>query len=247
MSLCKDCVKGVTHEGTPEGKIETIGGIECYVATPTADYPKDKVVLFLSDAFGLSLVNNKLLADDFARNGFKTIAPDYLHGDPVPADAMIGVNFDFKNWLVTHGAADTRPPLDKVIAALQADGVKSFGAVGYCMGGRYVFDLAFDGVISAAATAHPSLLQAPADLEKYVATATAPLLINSCTTDSQFPLEAQAQADNIFAGFAPGYKREYFEGCTHGFAVRGDLSDPKVKAGKEGAFAATVQWMVKYL
>ena len=57
-----------------------------------------------------------------------------------------------------------------------------------------------------------------------------------------FPLEAAAQADKIFSDFGPGYKREYFEGCHHGFAVRGDLSDPKVKAGKEGAFKATVQW-----
>ncbi|KAJ6568382.1 dienelactone hydrolase endo-1,3,1,4-beta-D-glucanase [Mycena vulgaris] len=247
MSFCKDCVKGVTHDGTPEGKIETIGGIECYVATPTVDYPKDKVLLFLTDVFGLDLVNNKLLTDDFARNGFKTILPDYLHGDPIPVAAMEAGNFDIGKWFGTHGTTDTRPLLDKVIAALKADGVTSFGAVGYCFGGRYVFDLAFDGVISSAAVAHPSLLQVPADLEKYVSIAKAPLLINSCTVDGQFPPEAQATADKVFAGFAPGYKREYFEGCTHGFAVRGDLSDPKVKAGKEGAFAATVEWMIKYL
>ncbi|KAJ7483300.1 dienelactone hydrolase endo-1,3,1,4-beta-D-glucanase [Mycena latifolia] len=247
MSFCKDCVKGVTHEGTPEGKIETIGGVECYVATPTVDYPKDKVLLFLTDAFGLPLVNNQLLVDDFARNGFKTILPDYMYGDPVPADAMLGGDFDIGKWIAKHSRVETRPLLDKVIAALKADGVTTFGAVGYCFGGRYVFDLAFDGIITAAATAHPSLLQVPADLEKYVETSKVPLLINSCTTDSQFPLEAQAQADKIFAGFAPGYKREYFDGCTHGFAVRGDLSDPKVKAGKEGAFTATVEWMIKYL
>ncbi|KAJ7124351.1 hypothetical protein C8R44DRAFT_734851 [Mycena epipterygia] len=65
-----------------------------------------------------------------------------------------------------------------------------------------------------------SLIQVPADLEKYVATAKAPLLINSCEVDPQFPTEKQAAADKIFAGFAPGYKRLYFEGCTHGFAVR---------------------------
>jgi hypothetical protein len=29
-----------------------IGGIECYVATPTVDYPKDKVLLFLTDVYG---------------------------------------------------------------------------------------------------------------------------------------------------------------------------------------------------
>ncbi|KAJ7810459.1 dienelactone hydrolase endo-1,3,1,4-beta-D-glucanase [Mycena olivaceomarginata] len=243
MSFCKDCIKGVTHEGTPEGKTETIGGIESYVATPTVDYPKDKVVLVLTDVFGLSLVNNKLLTDDYARNGFKAIAPDLFNGDPVPADAFNpGVTFDIGQWFGKgHDQAHTRPIIDKVIAALKADGVTTFAAVGYCFGGRYVFDLAFDNITKASAVAHPSLLQVPADLE------VTPLLINSCTVDTQFPLEASAKADEIFAGFAPGYKREYFEGCTHGFAVRGDLSDPKVKAGKEGAFKATVDWFIKYV
>jgi len=249
MSFCKDCLKGVTHEGTPEGKIETIGGIECYVATPTVDYPKDKAVLLLTDVFGLGLVNNKLLTDDYARNGFKTITPDILNGDPVSPDAFNpGNNFDIGQWFGKgHDQAHTRPTIDKVIAALKADGITVFAAVGYCFGGRYVFDLAFDNVITAAAVAHPSLLQVPADLEKYVSSSKAPLLINSCTVDQQFPPEAQAKADELFKGFAPGYKREYFEGCTHGFAVRGDLSDPKVKAGKEGAFKATVEWFIKHV
>ncbi|KAJ7441958.1 dienelactone hydrolase endo-1,3,1,4-beta-D-glucanase [Mycena galericulata] len=243
MSFCKDCIKGVTHEGTPEGKIETIGDIKCYVATPAGDYPKEKVILFLTDVFGITLLNNQLLADDFARNGFKTILPDYLNGDPVPPDALnSGSNFDLMKWLVPHGAPESRPPIDKVVAALKADGVTSIGAVGFCFGGRWVFDLAFENLISAAATAHPSQIKVPADLEKYVAVSKAPLLLNTCTIDAQFPHEAQAKADEIFKGFAPGYRREYFEGCTHGFAVRGDLSDPKVKAGKEGAFKATVEW-----
>ena len=47
--------------------------------------------------------------------------------------------------------------------------------------------------------------------------------------------------------FAPGYKREHFDGCSHGFAVRGDMSIPKVKAGKEGAFKASVEWFQKHL
>ena len=42
---------------TSAGEIVKIGGIECYVATPTVDYPKDKVVLFLPDGFGHVLVN----------------------------------------------------------------------------------------------------------------------------------------------------------------------------------------------
>jgi len=173
-------------------------------------------------------------------------------------------------WFAKHGPDQTRPPIDKVVDALKGEGVKFFAAVGYCFGGRYVFDLAFDNVIQVAAVSHPSLLKVPEDLEvcwafppplsvisfeidpspkKYLATSKAPLLINSCTIDQLFPHESQAKADEILGGgkFKPGYKREYFEGCTHGFAVRGDLSDPKVKAGKEGAFKATVEWFLTHL
>ncbi|KAF8074669.1 dienelactone hydrolase endo-1,3,1,4-beta-D-glucanase [Lyophyllum atratum] len=250
MSFCKDCISGVTHDGTPEGKWEEIGGVKSYVATPAIDYPKDKVVLFLTDVFGVQLLNAQLLADDFARNGFRTIVPDYLNDDPIPVDALNpGSEFDIGKWFVNHGADKTRPPLEKVITALKEEGVVAFAATGYCLGGRYVFDLGFENIIKVAATSHPSLLQVPTDLEKYAATSKAPLLINSCTVDQQFPPDAQTKADEILGDgkFAPGYKREYFDGCTHGFAVRGDLSDPKVKAGKEGAFKATVEWFMKYL
>jgi len=238
---------GVTHEGTPKGKWEKIGGVDSYVATPTGEYPQNKAILFLSDAFGLHLHNNQLLADDFAANGFKTIIPDYLNGDSIPADALSTGTFNLANWFPNHSQKETRPTLDKVVEALKSEGVTELAATGYCFGGRYVFDLAFDHDIKVSVVSHPSLLKVPEDIEKYAATSKAPLLINSCTVDQQFPLEASAKADEIFKEFAPGYKREYFEGCTHGFAVRGDLSDPKVKAGKEGAFKASVEWIKKYL
>ncbi|KAJ7187110.1 chlorocatechol-degradation protein [Mycena filopes] len=247
MSFCDNCFIAVTHDGTPEGKIEQIGGIECYVATPTIAHPSDKVLLFLTDIFGLALQNNRLLADDFARNGFKTIVPDLFSGDPIlvnpPAD------FDRQKWSAAHGPAETRPIIDKVVAALKNEGVTAFAGAGFCFGARYVFDLAFDGIISVSVVSHPSRLVVPDDLEKYATVAKAPLLINSCEVDGAFPLEAQAQADAILGGgkFTPGYHREYFPGCSHGFAVRGDMSDPKVKAGKEGAFKASVEWFAKYL
>ncbi|KAJ3908782.1 dienelactone hydrolase endo-1,3,1,4-beta-D-glucanase [Lentinula edodes] len=250
MSFCEHCVKGVTHEGEPAGKWEEINGVNSYVATPSKDYPKDKVIVLLTDIFGPQLINNRLLADDFAANGFKTVIPDLFSGDPAPVSAFNpGSTWSLTEWFKSHGPKNTRPSIDKIIEGLKKDGVTSFGVIGYCFGGRYTFDLAFDGIPKAAAVAHPSLLKIPEDLETFAAKATAPLLINSCTTDPQFPLEAQAKADELLGNgkYAPGYKREFFEGCTHGFAVRGDMSDPKVKAGKEGSFKATVEWMIKYL
>jgi len=191
-----------------------------------------------------------MLADDFASNGYKTIIPDYLNNDPVPADALgPGSDYDVIAWFTKHTQEATRPPLDKLIGALKAAGVTKFGATGYCFGGRYVFDLAFDNVIHAAVANHPTFIAAPEDLERYKASSKAPLLINSCEVDKQFPATHQAKADEILGGgkFAPGYRREYFPGCTHGFAVRGDISIPEVKAGKEGAFKAAIAWFNTHL
>jgi hypothetical protein len=60
-----------------------------------------------------------------------------------------------------------------------------------------------------------------------------------------FGRDAQVQADMILGNGDPegsAYKRTYYEGCTHGFAVRGDKSDPKVKFGKEDSFKQSVEW-----
>ncbi|KAJ3873906.1 dienelactone hydrolase [Lentinula edodes] len=252
MSLCEDCIKGVKHEGTPEGKWETIAGIESYVGTPSGEYQKDKVLLFLCDVFGPQLPNAQLLVDGFAKNGFKTVAPDLFEKDGLPFDVFDSEEkrqaFDLPTWFGRHGPHVARPLLDKVIAALKEQGVTTFASTGYCYGGRLVFDLAFENITSASIASHPSLLKSPDDLEKYFSTSRAPLLLNTCTTDEQFPIPSQSQADLIFGEgkFAPGYRREYFDGCTHGFAVRGDLSIPQVKAGKEGAFKAAVEWLYKY-
>ncbi|TEB33081.1 alpha/beta-hydrolase [Coprinellus micaceus] len=254
MNLCSDCIKGVTHDGNPEGRPKTLGkhGIRTYIAIPNDEYRKGQVVLFLVDAFNCIEGDRKqLLADDFARNGWKTVIPDILNGDGIPLNALDPDSppFDWATWLLRHGSEQTRPPLDRVLAALKGEGVIKIGATGYCFGGRYVFDLALENLIDVAAVSHPSLLKSPEDLEKYAATSKAPLLVNSCTFDVAFPHKAQHNADEILGNgkFAPGYSREYFGGCTHGFVLKGDLSDPKVKAGKEGAFAAAVAWFKKNL
>ncbi|KAG9309440.1 alpha/beta-hydrolase [Chiua virens] len=250
MSLCDKCVSGVRHEGTPEGKVIELDGVKVYFAKPTGDYPKDKAILFLPDVFGIELINARLLADDFAKNGFQVYAIDYFGGDNLAPDALNpSAKFDLMGWLSKHGQDVTRPIIDKVINALKSQGITQFAATGYCFGGRYVFDLAFDKAIKVAAVSHPSLLQVPQDLHKFKETGL-PLLINSCEVDQMFPITAQAEADTILGGGSKSsalYKREYFKGCTHGFAVRGDLSIPDVKAGKEGSFKATVEFFFKHL
>ncbi|KAH9055664.1 hypothetical protein EDB87DRAFT_1292626 [Lactarius vividus] len=82
----------------------------------------------------------------------------------------------------------------------------------------------------------------------YTEKSNAPLLVNSCEVDPPFPKELAETTDEKFAKFEPGYKRTYWEGIPcHGFAVRGDLTDPAVAAAKDGSFKATVEWFINYM
>ena len=168
----------------------------------------------------------QLLADDFARNGFKVIMPDVFDDDPAPVDAFNpGSTFNLMEWFGKHPFTRAHVIIRAVLDALKADGVTKIGSLGYCYGGRLCFDLAFAGDVHVVAASHPSGLQVPADLTKYLEACKAPLLINSCEDDQMFSVEAQKVADEILGDgkFAPGYSRTYWPGCGHGFAVRGDL------------------------
>ncbi|KIP04970.1 hypothetical protein PHLGIDRAFT_25327 [Phlebiopsis gigantea 11061_1 CR5-6] len=235
--FCENCYKAVLHEGEPQGTYETIGGIHCYVATPQGDYPKDKVVLYLTDVLGIALVNNR------------TVMPDILHNDPITEANLKDPNWSFQEWIPKHGPETWESTVDNVVAALKDQGVTRIGTTGYCFGAPPAFYLAYKNEAHVTVVAHPSRIAEPEHFERYKATSKAPLLINSCEIDPMFPLEAQAMADEIMGGgkFVPGYERTYWEGCTHGFATKGDLSNPKVTVGKEGAFKASVQFFKRHL
>lgn len=85
--------------------------------------------------------------------------------------------------------------------------------------------------------------------QKYVARSKAPplLLLQVTPGDHLFPVEAQDKGDEILTGFASGYKREYYDGYGHGFAIRGDLSNPTVKAAKEATFKSAIECFFKYV
>jgi len=136
MSFCKDCVSGVRYGGTPEGKFEKVGGVDAYIATPTIDYPKDAVILHLTDVFGVQLYNNQRIADDFARNGFKVVMIDMFNGDPIPADALTGgaPGFDREKWSQRHGIETVEPLVKRAYNALAQEGVTKFYLNGYCYG-----------------------------------------------------------------------------------------------------------------
>ena len=59
MSRSYSIIDGFTSlKGYVKGKFEKIGGANCYVSIPdNENYPKDRVILYLVDAYGIELIN----------------------------------------------------------------------------------------------------------------------------------------------------------------------------------------------
>ena len=47
MSSC--CLSGAIHEGSPTGRVDTIGGLQTYIAEPKTG-SKEKSIVFISDS-----------------------------------------------------------------------------------------------------------------------------------------------------------------------------------------------------
>jgi hypothetical protein len=47
MSSC--CISGAAHEGTPKGRVDTIGGLSCYVTEPEGGSTA-KLIVFITDS-----------------------------------------------------------------------------------------------------------------------------------------------------------------------------------------------------
>lgn len=79
-ALCPGCFTGTIHTAQPVGHLETIHDVPTYITRGTAT--SNSTIIFLTDLFGLNLVNNKLLADQYAaRTGLRVLVPDVLpHG-----------------------------------------------------------------------------------------------------------------------------------------------------------------------
>jgi dienelactone hydrolase len=85
---CADCFKGGIASGNPRGTIETLYGRSTYVIEPSKARSSSAIIVF-TDAFGLNLVNTKLLADAYASaTGFRVLVPDIIPGGGMNPDTM---------------------------------------------------------------------------------------------------------------------------------------------------------------
>ncbi|KAA1077235.1 hypothetical protein PGT21_015874 [Puccinia graminis f. sp. tritici] len=251
------CLSGFIHEGKPSGRIQSINGVNVYVANPASDDRAEsqssaegqKAILVFPDVFGIDLINVQLITDKLATdlNTPAYLVDTFAGGDIQPNKLPVG--FNLTEWQKNHRPEQVFPLIETVIKNLTAQGVERFAATGYCFGGRYVFLSSDRNWINVGSTSHPSLVQVPDDFLELREKSKAPLLINSCETDSQFGAEAQKESDEILGNgqYKPGYKRTYYPGAFHGFGVRANLSNPPEKRAFDDSYQQMVHWFDAYL
>ena len=116
--------------------------------------------MIYSDIFGLPLINNKLIADAYAKSGeWLVYLPDFFKGDPVPlavADILLPVDAArqsvvakyggflakapaFLMWMTRHKEPATNKVCMDFLQALRRATPRSqkIGMVGFCWGGKY--------------------------------------------------------------------------------------------------------------
>ncbi|KAH8808717.1 dienelactone hydrolase [Xylogone sp. PMI_703] len=244
------CTIGVKHEGESTGTRFKITGtnIDAYAAEPKGDnVHKDVAIINIPDVIGI-WQNSELITDQLAANGYYTIMPDPFNGDPISLNRP--ENFDFMAWLTKGSTGDnphTTETVDPIIEAtikfLQDKGYKKIGAVGYCFGAKYVVRYLAKGKgLSVGYCAHPSFVT-----EEELANISGPLSIAAAEIDQIFTTELRHKSEVILKDSKLPYQINLFGSVSHGFAVRGDLSDPVQKWSKEQAFIQAVTWFDEHL
>ncbi|KAJ4386593.1 hypothetical protein N0V93_009491 [Gnomoniopsis smithogilvyi] len=94
---CPECFTGHVHHGMSVGTIKELYGAQTYVTLPPNIAEPKNTIIFYCDAFGLNLVNNKLLADRYAaETGCRVLAPDLFPGGAASVQTMMALNNLFR-------------------------------------------------------------------------------------------------------------------------------------------------------
>ncbi|TEB26696.1 alpha/beta-hydrolase [Coprinellus micaceus] len=248
--LGPDCFSGTKHDGKPSGKNITIAGVPTYLSEPkkgTVNVKAPKVLLFYSDVFSAFFVNNQLLQDYFATQGYYVLGPDYFFGDPIQKHTTLDLepldpNFDLPAWLTKSRAQAAAALPAWVDAVKKRYGPKAqYTASGYCFGAKYSVEQAATDQIVAGAFAHPGDLT-----EAHFRALTKPLLLTCAEVDSTFPAESLYRAVDVLTEEKKKYHVQIYSGTVHGFTTRANLSDENSVWSAEEAAKSTIGWFDRF-
>lgn len=221
----KCCVEGFLHEGNPQGKLCELFGFKTYVSGQESK----RIVVILSDIYGIKFINAQLIADSIARAGYYVLMPDILQGEDAIFDHPDKMAY-LMDWLTRHSEQDTRAIVESFVGKVKEYLDPEFiGGIGYCFGAKYVIQqLTSNGAFDVGALAHPSFVT-----EEEVKAVAKPVLISAAETDSMFTPELRHKSEGILRENKAEYEISLYSGVEHGYAVRGDPNVPRVRYAQE--------------
>jgi dienelactone hydrolase len=149
----------VRNAGVPVGRMLNVSGIDMYVSYPPGANTSTKALLFVTDIFGVPLLQNQLLADSLAANDYLVVMPDLFRGDAISVERQeAGANLT--EWRALHPTPDIDRIINTTIGYMRSQmAVQRIGGLGYCFGGKYVPRfLTASGGLDLGYIAHPSSL-----------------------------------------------------------------------------------------
>ncbi|KAK8129174.1 oxidoreductase [Apiospora kogelbergensis] len=240
------CLKGTMHQGEARGRWEVITEVDTYISEPPKGKSNDHVLLYFPDVWGM-FPNGLLIMDAFADAGFTVFGLDYFRGDPVwkhrkSRHDKSDLDFDYEAWKQKHMAfADVAVP--RWVSAVTARYSQSkFACVGYCFGAPYVCNELAKETVSVGAFAHPAFLK-----EHHFRGIQKPLFMSCSEVDHTFDGPSRRRALDILQEDHKIYHYQLFAGVEHGFALRGDPSDPYQRWVKEQSLSGIVGWFGYWL
>ncbi|KAG9240186.1 Alpha/Beta hydrolase protein [Calycina marina] len=229
--------KGYKEKGT----FETINGLKYYV---TGSPDAKKAIIFVYDIFGYfpqTLQGADILAS--SPEGYQVLIPDFFEGEPANIAWYPPETDDQKaklgGWFPSHGPPTGVAKIPKVLEDVQETyGKKTFGAVGFCWGGKVVsVTSGEDTPWKAVASTSPSMMD-PEDAAK-ITIPTMCLPSMGEKPEMVDPWKKALKVDNFV---------ERFDDQLHGWmSARADLEDERVKEEYKRGYRLFLEWFAKHL
>ncbi|KAK6373644.1 hypothetical protein LTS17_008137 [Exophiala oligosperma] len=273
MSSC--CLSGSVHGGTPRGREDTVGGLDCYVTEPPSSdsNTKTKAIIFLVDIFGWKFKNVRLLADQYAdAGGFTCYIPDVHQGDSLPIEFLQSVEPPLKKkeeegmldkaketvdvmatlgpWLVKHRESVSEPLISGFVNTVRTiPGTEKIGAVGFCWGGRYAILQAHKRTAGQVGGVDAAYACHPSllSIPSDIEAVAVPLSLAVGEKDSLLDLKSVEQIRETLNKTGAPTEVKVYKDQIHGFALRSDWSSDEDKKAMDDAEKQGIEWFEKYL